>query len=1741
MTRRVVARGSVAVDPAKAVEKMRAYQLVDPRQWALEVVRIAAAGGATRIDVRQDADDVEIAFDGDPLPPAELARLFDHLFRTDDRRARLLAIAVNTVLGLGPRWLDVYTREGGTTHRVRWTPELVDRALASGAPLASEPIEAMPGTRLALPQRGMLVHLRDRFGLEVLADFVRDRQPEVELLAGEARRLGARLHVDGAPLAAEALAPPERTVSLDLGPGLRGELAFVPDADAARLEIAEQGVVLDRIVLPCAPSRVPNATWPFAGWIDGEVLPTNISRSQCDLSGELGDVLRRAIARAGSELVERALARRTEASDEALLRIAVAALGEDLAAYAAGQRSVLADDVPLPVSRETLDRILAEPLLPRATTGALSVADLARAASAGARPLWWTGDRLEEDLAELLPRVMISRPGAVDWILSHLDAADAAGAVTQARAASVRRQEWRRHAPRPPAAWPLAHEVLRARFGKPGADAPHGEIALAGLSSGEARVSVTGWLEGRPLGTEQLGSSPLPLAMALAGPGLVANPRFDGLEHDAAFEAAMRAGFAAAAGAVRVACGETGIADLEVQGTAALGTLDDEARASLIRGAIQIQLAALERVPEDLESRLVALGRLADAPAWPTTDGGFVSTREIVRGALRAPGVVLIGEARTGPRLDGRPVLVIPPLRSDLLRSVLPPQARLVDCSAYLPARRTADLGLLDLPFASSESLALATGHARALVLPTAAASSHAIFTSGKLIARVLEQPPSPGGAHVIVEDDAAIPEVAPRDEVMALIGAAEWELAWRLCDAVEGDAEAQRALGMASALPSATTRLFLVRCAARLGAYQAAAARGVERKIQPRELLERIRELPLILRVAGGAPPSFVSIHELARRPGTAAIPVLRSPPPGGLAEGVAAVVLPHEGWDGELSRAIPRKLRGGEDLVEEARLAEARRRSRARLPLLPRATLQDLPHDPALPPTRYEAAGVGTIAVAEARPLAPPRLELVHEGALLGTLELHLPLPIHARVEVAAERMLTPELDGIGREWIAPVQALIEEGVAQRVREILRRDREGAELAERCTELIVEWVAAWTDGRTASWQLPREELANARIFRSIRGRRVSARECTEGQRVRYGTIAFTDWLREPGAAREEIDAIHIPSLVGARRWLACLGALADEGTIDVTEEVRAQQRRRRALQHRAASVALPGAAPIPALAARIEQLAPKLGVGEIRLLGESALAGIDLHLFRDGSPDLHTFLAAPVAVAVAVDTPLLPEADYHSRIDTLHAPILEAARALVARVASQSEIPDAAEPALRWYLVSAEAVPDPARQLAVFADTAGKAMSRADLDRQAREYGVVPAVIGAPSEPVELGAVHGRAIVLSPLEIEALRARTRVADVQPLIEDEIRRRSFDRTPPADAIVVRERPKRALRVRFEGPQHGVEGEVALWPPWTAHASWVEWYWQRRPLGTTPFESPWPAQVALEWPSLAPNGKRDGPVLDPSVISGLDKARQMVRTAIDGICAPPPGTTLWVRIPDAVPGTEGIGVGCAWLAASPEDAGRIAADGAHGSTSIETVLRRPDGLLATLPFSARLLLREPPEGTLLDEHVASAIAPIWAVLLDLCVDGAARAAPLRATLLWAHARGLTATARSRAWAAERAGASLEERDTPPAPAAPPVLVATPVIPIAGETGETDPLEARVLALVEGWGIPRVEGLAVDREVRGVEALLARDDHTSRSVLAAFVLGQADRAHTAITPADQLRAMDRILAELSAIG
>jgi hypothetical protein len=308
-----VGGGRLRVDAARAVTKLREYQLPDPTMWTLEVVRAAVLLGATALYVEADADDVWIGWDGPPLAMQDLTSLFDDLISSggsERRGQRLLAMGVNTALALDPRFVDLYAIDAESSQRTRYTPRLlVASAEGHSDGLRSLLVEQVPRPDWVLAiQRGSAVHVRRSLSLDTITRALRvDVPPEVHRVLAAATALSIPIHARPRPTPS-----PPPLVRVALGPGskhpqLKGHAEIVAVEHAsyhARLVWSELGVMLAAEALVMGETR-EGRRMPIAVQLDSDRLPTNAARSAVR-EGEpsVDDARRDALAVAKSLAIE---------------------------------------------------------------------------------------------------------------------------------------------------------------------------------------------------------------------------------------------------------------------------------------------------------------------------------------------------------------------------------------------------------------------------------------------------------------------------------------------------------------------------------------------------------------------------------------------------------------------------------------------------------------------------------------------------------------------------------------------------------------------------------------------------------------------------------------------------------------------------------------------------------------------------------------------------------------------------------------------------------------------------------------------------------------------------------------------------------------------------------------------------------------------------------------------------------------------------------------------------------------------------------------------------------------------------------------------------------------------------------------------------------------------------------------------------------------------------------------------
>lgn len=190
----VEGRGGFSIDAEKAREKLRQYQLANPRDYVLLLVEAAVLAGAEALAFEIDSDDVHLRFSAEPFDQSWLENIYGALFVDPAevapealeslRAAQQLAFAVNSAMALNPRWLRVQSvgSDGeGTLLELR--PDVEDR------------VEALSGA-----EPGTHIHVRDRFRPGLVIEFFRHMRgniAEATILREACRWSRAPVHING--------------------------------------------------------------------------------------------------------------------------------------------------------------------------------------------------------------------------------------------------------------------------------------------------------------------------------------------------------------------------------------------------------------------------------------------------------------------------------------------------------------------------------------------------------------------------------------------------------------------------------------------------------------------------------------------------------------------------------------------------------------------------------------------------------------------------------------------------------------------------------------------------------------------------------------------------------------------------------------------------------------------------------------------------------------------------------------------------------------------------------------------------------------------------------------------------------------------------------------------------------------------------------------------------------------------------------------------------------------------------------------------------------------------------------------------------------------------------------------------------------------------------------------------------------------------------------------------------------
>lgn len=610
--------GRVRVDAARAIAKLREYQLVERAAWVLEGIRAAVAAHATEIELSGDANDIWLSWRGEPWPAEDLTRLFDELVSpeaaSERHHVRLLAAAVNSALGLEPAYVDVIAIHEGSAIRARYTPDVLDDP---GVDVTESPLRNLTAEAIGRPEgawRGMRVHLRRRASLEVLS-YLFGEPPELGIARGACADIPVPLAIGTNRYHRTEHA--RDLLRLPLGDGLDGFLA-IADPSAATgplLEVAERGVVLARY-----PLAVPHAL-PIRLLIDAPRMPTNASRSQVQRDSHPIDAAERRVDELLPELIEQLVARL--AADEPTRHERAAAIAM-LAEIADGVHWWIPSIHP------------SSPLQP------LTHVPLLRDATGTARPLRWRWSGLVYSAREPLHRDLEPWADDIVWVppgdpaerlvtVAYHDQRELRRRLRTARQQRRDRDRFFAHAARPPTVITKGTPLQRLQLDTVPRESCVPQIVFEGLAGevciydGDGRSELVILHHGREIEHVEH-QSPVRFEAVIDAPSITPAPRFRGVVRDAEYarvERAMRAGVLRAIEAIAAT---------------------NDARSSTL---VQVGLVLARTLGASVGPPL------ASAPAWRTSDGDYRSHASL--DGLRTIGVVAPNVDVAPP--SGRPLL----------------------------------------------------------------------------------------------------------------------------------------------------------------------------------------------------------------------------------------------------------------------------------------------------------------------------------------------------------------------------------------------------------------------------------------------------------------------------------------------------------------------------------------------------------------------------------------------------------------------------------------------------------------------------------------------------------------------------------------------------------------------------------------------------------------------------------------------------------------------------------------------------------------------------------------------------------------------------------------------------------------------------------------------------------------------------------------------------------------------------
>ncbi|HEU0034728.1 MAG TPA: hypothetical protein VFQ53_29085 [Kofleriaceae bacterium] len=1458
--------GRLRVDAAKAIAKLREYQLADRTAWILEAIRAAVASGATALTLKGDANDVWLAWDGPAWPAGELPTLFDELVSpepaSERHHVRLLAAAVNSALGLVPAYVDVWTIADREARRARFTPDVLDESTALGEASALRKIVAEAATPPAgiAPAAGMLVHLRRRAALGMITYLFWEREPpELAIARASCGDIAVPLDIQRERYHRDpsVQTSPRDLVRVPLGEGLDG-FAAIRDPAARRVhaiagghcEVAERGVLLAAhdIALGLPIAHEP---FPLRVFVDAPRMPTNASRSQVRRDHHPLPAAERRAPHAVAAAIDELVA--ILASDAATERHREAAL--QLVAPAVGPSWNV--DLDLLSTMKAFGKLLALPLLRDAVGKPRPIGHTwIDAVHTGKQPL-------DPVLERWVSNLLWLPPGDAAWCLVRRASLD--GKLTRQYVKRARRQARAHHRfflHAPSAARLDPREPWRLRMPLGGelevtCVPQHVFAGIAGelcLQPDRFVGDLIVMLEGRELDRMRV-DTPIGFTATVTTSGLVPSDGYRGVERDARLDAVIRVvkhAVVRAGEALALALAGQRPEHVELPRAA-----DAAVDAERIRRTIGLAL----------ELGLPVQAPLSTAKVFPTTDGSLASlalvrTRPVV-------GVAIGGRV---PALANRLVLEGGESVARFVEKVSP-STRVIRYDAYKTIA----------PDPHAIAGRLATIHRLALALRDPDGTIGAIAPTAGSVLRIhhvgqllSERPYTPKHIAALIAVDSD--EVVPDERWQTIVhGAglierdyAPWELALvrALALAMAGQRPADLVGSGVVELDSEPGQLL---CAAIVKAQDVGALLGPD-------LVRALRTVPLVRRLGSTTKLSVDDAAKLFPKRliyvGADQVPVDDYAPL--VATPDVAQLL------GKLTGIEPADVTSELELrkiaaIRKRRVAEHRAQPIRELALPAGEISIQLEDDTSLRATGVVGIGQGALDI-----------EVRIEGRAFTRIQRADDLPVRAIVELPLI-VANAAFDGISREHADQLCTI----VGRHAPPLLRA------IAGTRAHLLGDLGAARTllhaflDTTSALSAKTRKALCKAPAFLTVQGERISLDDAAHPRNAISIAAWQGEWIAradDEEASAHDAPVLQVPATRGDLHLI--FERLHAGAIVDVTTEVTKLQNQRRMARGLVPPPALYG---VPAeLRRKLAELGPpgkQLGPGEIGLVEERASiafvheAGLAKdRLTLDVQPPIAIALEAPDLLArspvsaIPLDDSLdaqlralrqrenLPGAStFDTRVQTLATLLV---RRVLAAVPVEA-LPVAIRRNLRRALLAGRLEPEMLGDAAVFETTDGRWIGWAAVTAQAQRFGALWAT-AAPSRnrPLDDARV---VLVLDAEEVALAQSRRSLSILDGAAElalDDQARRNMAR-PSVTSLDLPSRTNVFAEVTLHGDgTHAVFGIVGVLAPSASASRGVHPHRTLHPFDVVPDPCAWPTLAIVDDARFTPDRTWQHPVRD---------------------------------------------------------------------------------------------------------------------------------------------------------------------------------------------------------------------------------------------------------------------------------